>query len=176
MHIFHTFVAIIAIILFSGISFILVLTYVEGRNTSSDPNARIDGRSHFDFTVYKLVLLLIFALLDSSQFLYILLGIILGESIVLFQRFYFNSPYFNNSMSKIWKIFSGINLWTAVCLICAVLLENVLMEGTMVIWIGGFPIFLIIILVSRDSKIDNLLQNINKINTGEELIFQVRYI
>jgi hypothetical protein len=79
-------------------------------------------------------------------------------------------------MSKIWKIFSGINLWTAVCLICAVLLENVLMEGTMVIWIGGFPIFLIIILVSRDSKIDNLLQNINKINTGEELIFQVRYI
>lgn len=56
-------------------------------------------------------------------------------------------------------------------MICfAKFLEKNLFEGTIIAWIIGIPIIGLIVLNQRKQRIDILLLNVNKFESGEQLI------
>ena len=81
-----------------------------------------------------------------------------------------NSPYYNEIISKIWSAISAINVWTVILLCFAKFLEKTLFEGTIIAWIIGIPIIILIVINNRKYNIDVLLINVNKFESGEQLI------
>jgi hypothetical protein len=55
-------------------------------------------------------------------------------------------------------------------------LEGTLFEGSILAWIVGAPILVFIIFFDRKLKIDLLLINVNKYESGEDIIAQASYL
>ena len=94
-HIVHGIIAIIGIILYYLICMIMALTYFEGRYQISDALARISGRPMAYFFTYELVLILCYSLLEESSSDYIIIGIMLLGSYIVFYRIHIEHPFFN---------------------------------------------------------------------------------
>jgi PAS domain S-box-containing protein len=114
--------------------------------------------------------------MHGDQYQYILLAEILGGSIILFMKFHFNSPFYNEVIAKLWSALMSINLWTAMMLVFSKIMENTLFEGSIIAWMIGIPFIVLIVLTNRDHRIDLLLINVNKFQNGEEIQNQIRYI
>ena len=54
--------------------------------------------------------------MSSEQYQYIILGMIFTGNLIIFLKYYFQSPFFNETIGKVWTIFSAINFWTALML------------------------------------------------------------
>jgi len=114
--------------------------------------------------------------LTGDQFQVLLIALILIGSLILFMKFYFNSVYHNEIISKLWSTILAVNLWTAVMLVFAKIMENTLFEGSIIAWLLGIPFVVLIILTNRDHRVDLLLINVNKFQSGQEVRDQIRYL
>lgn len=94
--------------------------------------------------------------MSGSDYHYILLIFILGGSLMLFFKFHFNSPYYNETIAKFWSCLMAIHLWTAIMLCFAKFMEGTLFEGSIVAWIIGIPFIILIVLTNRDHRVDYL--------------------
>ena len=55
-------------------------------------------------------------------------------------------------------------------------MEGTLFEGSIVAWMIGIPFIVLIVLTNRDHRVDLLLINVNKFQSGEDLQNQIRFI
>ena len=94
-HIVHGIIAILGIILFYIICMIMALTYFEGRYQISDALARISGRPMAYFFTYELIMILTYSLLEETSSDYIIIGIMLLGSYIVFYRIHIEHPFFN---------------------------------------------------------------------------------
>jgi len=175
-HIIHGVFAIISAIFFIVVSLTASLTFFEYKNTNNDPTARVSSRPNFLVNVYQMIMIICLTFLTGDQFQVILLALILIGSVVIFVKFYFNSPYHDEIIAKLWACIAAINLWTAVMVVFSRIMENTLFEGSIIAWLLGIPFVVLIILTNRDNRIDLLLINVNKFQNGEEIQSQIRYI
>ena len=106
--------------------------------------------------------ILIFTFLLGEEYEMVKLIFILGGSMLLFVNFHFDSPYYNVAIGNMWSCFCAINLWTAIMLWFAKVMENTLFEGSIIAWLIGCPFIILIIFTNRDHRIDLLLVNVNK--------------
>jgi len=137
---------------------------------------RVTSRANFLLIIYKTIMVICLTFLTDDKFQVLLLAIILIGSLILFAKFYFNSSYHNEIVAKVWASIHAINLWTAVMLVFAKVMENTLFEGSIIAWLLGIPFVILIILTSRDHRIDLLLINVNKFQSGQEVQDQIRYL
>jgi hypothetical protein len=158
----------------------------------------VDGRSHLIFILYQVVMVLAYTFMHGSEYHYILLALILVGSLLIFIKFHFNTPFYNDFISQLWSSLCAINLWTAimVCFAKVILIqksnsvslyealksknlkfmENSLFQGSIIAWIIGIPFIILIVITNRDHRLDLLLLNVNKISDGEELMNQIRFL
>jgi len=176
VHILHAIFAIFGSILFVTVTAVLSLTYFEYKGVSNDPTARINSRPNFLILVYKTIMIICLTYLTGDQFQVLLIALILIGSLILFMKFYFNSVYHNEIISKLWSTILAVNLWTAVMLVFAKIMENTLFEGSIIAWLLGIPFVVLIILTNRDHRVDLLLINVNKFQSGQEVRDQIRYL
>ncbi|EGR29851.1 PAS domain S-box family protein [Ichthyophthirius multifiliis] len=173
LHILHSFIGVFFISILSILNFSLLITFFDRRMNSNDPNAKLSGQTNYSFGIYKLLIIIIFVFMNNDQFSYLLLALILGGSILIFQRVHFHNSYINEKINKLWDCLASIQLWTAICLIASKLMEQKIFQGTLLMWIIGIPFLVIYICTSRDQNLNFLLSNINKFANGEELIIQI---
>ena len=95
VHILHATVAIFTSIFFVTITFLVVLIYFECLQNSNDPSARVSSRPNFFFLLYEVVLIIAFTFLNDETNDYILIALLLVGSLMIFAKFHFNSPYYN---------------------------------------------------------------------------------
>lgn len=136
----------------------------------------MNARANFLFNFYEMVMIISFTFMNGDQYQYILLALILGGSTILFVKFHFNSPYYNEIIAKLWSALMSINLWTAMMLVFSKIMENTLFEGSIIAWMIGIPFIVLIVITNRDHRIDLLLINVNKFQNGQEIQNQIRYI
>jgi hypothetical protein len=176
MHILHAVFAIIGSLIFFCMSIVISLTFFEYKSASNDTTARVSARVNFLMIIYKTLMVICLTFLTGDQFQVLLLALILIGSLILFVRFYFSSPYHNEIVAKVWSTLHALNLWTAVMLVFAKIMENTLFEGSIIAWLLGIPFVILIILTNRDHRIDLLLINVNKFSSGQEVQDQIRYL
>lgn len=123
-----------------------------------------------------MILSISYVYIGTEQFIYIILVILMGGAIIMFQRFHFNSPFYHERMIRLWDIISSLFIWTCSYVCMAKLMEGNLFNGTIVMWLVGLPFIVIYIVTQRDQKIEYFLSNSNKFTTGEELLFQILYL
>ena len=117
-----------------------------------------------------------FAIMADSNFLYILLGINLGGSIIIFLSFTIDSPYYDVGYKKFNQVLSSVVMWGSLMLILAAAMEGSIVSGTIVAWMFGVPFVVGIIMTQRESYIERLVKNVNKLSSADEIIIQARYI
>jgi hypothetical protein len=71
-------------------------------------------------------------------------------------------------------ISSGIFLWNSTCLLIGKILEYTNFDGILILFVIGIPILITIITQSTDKNITFLLTNLNKLEKGEIINFQIR--
>jgi len=81
---------------------------------------------------------------------------------IIFFRFYYNSPFYNEKVAKLWSCLMSLNLWTAIMISFAKFMEGTLFEGSLGGYLIGIPFVALIVITSRDHRIDLLLINVNK--------------
>lgn len=114
--------------------------------------------------------------MNGTQFDYVLLTLIVGGSIILFFKFHFNSTYYNEYIAILWSLLMSLNLWTALMLFFSKIMNETIKEGSAIAWLLGIPFIIVISLISRDHRVDHLLINVNKFQSGEQIMYQIRYI
>lgn len=137
---------------------------------------RVNARATFLYNFYQAVMIICFTFMNGDQYQYILLALIFAGSAVLFVKFHFNPPYYNEIVAKLWSALMSINIWTAMMLIFSKIMEKTLFEGSIIAWLIGIPFIVLIIITNRDHRIDLLLINVNKFQNGQEIQNQIRYI
>lgn len=175
-HILHAIFSIIAALLYLETNFVVSLCYFECKSTANVPNARVNARANFLIILYMTVMIISMMFMRGSDYDYILLIFILGGSLLIFFKFHFNSPYYNEKIAKLWSCLMSINLWTAIMLCFAKFMEGTLFEGSIVAWMIGIPFIILIVITNRDQRVDLLLINVNKFQSGDELQNQIRFI
>ena len=126
--------------------------------------------------IYQMIMIICLTFLTGNQFQVILLAIVLIGSIVLFMKFYFNPPYHDEIIAKLWASIAAINLWTSAMVVFSRIMENTLFEGSVIAWLLGIPFIVLVILTNKDHRIDLLLINPNKFQSGVEIQNQIRYV
>jgi hypothetical protein len=114
--------------------------------------------------------------MNGEQYQIILLAILIVGSTIVFIKFHFNSPYYNEYVAKLWTVLMAVNLWSAVMIIFARIMENTLFEGSIIAYFIGIPFIVLVVLTNRDHRVDLLLINVNKFQNGQEIQSQIRYI
>lgn len=107
--IFHNIMAIIIGIIFTLLSLTISICYYECKSTSNVPTARSNSRAHCLTLFYMAVMIVSFTFMSGDDYHYILLIFILGGSLMLFFKFHFNSPYYNEIMAKTMSCLMSIN-------------------------------------------------------------------
>jgi len=172
----HAIFAILGTIVFILCTLISSLTLFEYKTNPNDPTARVTSRSNCYVNLYQAVMIICLTFLTQSQFTIILMLMILGGSAMIFYKFFFNFPYHDEVVSKLWGILSALNLWTAFMLVIAKICENYIFDGAVIAWIIGLPLIVYLLIVIKDQRLDLLLINVNKFQSGTEVQNQIRYI
>jgi hypothetical protein len=136
MHILHSVVALINIIVFVSISMVVALNYFESRISSDDPTARSNSRADVVFIVNKILLQTTFAFVPK-EWDWPLVIIIFVAGFWLWYLYQFDDPYYNEVVSKMFKALSGYYMWTCFMLFIAKVLENTSFKGGLISWLLG---------------------------------------
>ncbi len=126
--------------------------------------------------LYQAIMIICLTFLTQKQFTIILMLLILAGSSYIFYKFFFNFPYHDETVAKLWGILSALNLWTAFMLVIAKICENYIFDGAVIAWFIGIPLIVYLLLVIKDQRLDLLLINVNKFQSGTEVQNQIRYI
>jgi len=97
-------------------------------------------------------------------------------SALLFFQFHFTCPFHDEVLTKLWSVLTALNLWTALMLVFAKVLEGVLFEGSVIAWLIGLPFITYIMYIRKDHRINLLLININKFKSPMEIQNQARFV
>ena len=174
-HILHTIFAIVITIVFVIMAIIVALTYFESRITSNDPTARSDPRADVCFIGNKIVLQVSFAFLPESYQWPMVIMIFVG-GLCIFYFYQYEDPYYNETVSKMFKILSAYYLWTSTLLFISKSLQTTSFTGGLVCWIVGLPFIIVIMLSTSKGNIKTLTKSQIKFETPDELIDHLRYV
>lgn len=145
MHIIHGSVAAINITIFVVIAVVIILNFYESRISSNNPTARSNSRAEIAFAINKIVLQTAFAFVPGDWDWPLVILIFVG-SLAVWYFYNISDPYYNETVSKMFKIFSSYYLWTCGMLFISKVFESTEFKGGLISWIIGLPFIFIILL------------------------------
>lgn len=151
-HLFHTFWAILSILLFVGIAIVAAMNLYEPRTSSKSFFARSNSFGEVSLLIAKIVLQLFFDIL-SDQWLLII--IMTGCAVLLFANQVLNRAYYHKAISKLIVRWNLLFCWSVCNVLVLKSIESVKFSGGFVIWIIGLPF--VIILGAGIVQLDNEL-------------------
>lgn len=83
------------LVVFVPVSGFLTVTFYECRQNSTNLSARITSRSNLMLILFQTIIVLAFSVMSGGQFIYILLVILMGGSLLVFFSFTMSHPYYN---------------------------------------------------------------------------------
>ncbi|CAD8108800.1 unnamed protein product [Paramecium sonneborni] len=176
IHIGYCVVAFLNLILYIVLSMTIIFTYFECRFRANDLTAKINGRADAIMQSYVIVQEIAFSIMHDQNFTYILLVITLGGSLIIFLAFSLGTQYHSFLFTRYHSTLSSLLMWSVFMLAIATAMEGNLIGGSIVAWLVGIPFVISIVLTQRDRQLESLVTNVNKLNSAEEIISQVRYI
>ena len=126
--------------------------------------------------MYKFVIVVLLNFLPDGSYQIIIIICIFGGSLLVFVMFQFDNPFYNIAIAKVWATVAALNLWTATMLIFAKIMENTAFKESIITWLIGLPLVLLLVLLTNDKRMDFLLINVNQFENGKEIINQVTYL
>ena len=124
MHIVYAISSLFVIIIFLVLCFIITMTFYDCRMNSSDPTAKVNGRSGLLFQFYQLLMVLVLNIIKGDQFIYIHLVLIFGGSTLIFISFAINEIFHHQGFQYLHATSASVTMWTAIMLVLAKLMEG----------------------------------------------------
>ncbi|CAD8188241.1 unnamed protein product [Paramecium pentaurelia] len=175
-HIGYCIAAFLNLVLYITLCMTIIFTYFECRFRANDQTAKINGRADAIMQSYVIVQEIAFSIMHNRNFAYILLVITLGGSLIIFLAFSLGTQYHSFLFTRYHSTLSSLLMWSAFMLAVATAMEGNLIGGSIVAWLVGIPFVISIVLTQRDRQLESLVANVNKLNSPEEIISQVRYL
>ena len=101
---------------------------------------------------------------------------LLVASTIVFAKFQFQNPFYNEIISKAWSTMAAINLWTVIMFIFAKIMVNTNFKEAIFIWLIGIPLVFIVNISNVDKRMSFFLINTDKFQSGHEIIYHIQYL
>ncbi len=131
LHILHSSFALLVSSLFMMVSIVVALTYYDSQSTSNDPSARVNSRSDVFELILKIILNYLFTFFGFEQYHWFLIAVLLVLSAISYFKYRYSWPYYNEKISKVFNVLTGIFLWTNIVLLIAKILEHTNFNGAL---------------------------------------------
>jgi len=175
LHILHAVFGLISVIVFVGISLVVVLTLFETKSSSNDASARTHSRNEFYQNVFKFISVILTTFFTYNDFRWVLAIYMLIGSIVLYIKFKNEKPYYNDIANRIIEVTYCLFMWACFCLIIVLISENSSFNGGMQAFIMAVPLIGIIIITRTSRRQILLLKNLEDFDNPEEWFLKIRY-
>lgn len=162
------------------IVFILVFTsllfgalYFDGIHDQKKPTSKINNFYCVSLILYKTLLVITYNFLDDSDSGIISICAFFVGGLLTFYTIHILRPFNNLDVRTYYSVLTSINMWTAIYMVIALIVENRIFSGVIYCWILTVPIIVIIILwspYSKEKKKENQYLNVNKFLTAEEVM------
>lgn len=80
-----------------------------------------------------------------------------------------NNPFINKKVSKLYKIFSFVYLWTNLVLFSSEILGSIEFNGFFIIWMSGLPFIALIVGFEREKGMNFVLNLRGRFKSGAEI-------
>jgi hypothetical protein len=181
-HILHAIVGLTTIITFVIIAVVVALNYFESRISSQDPTARYisgvtrsNSRADVVFIFNKITLQAAFAFIPK-EWDWPLIILTFGAALWLWYFYQFDDPYYNEIVSKMFKVLSGYYMWTCFMLFISKVLYDTSFKGGLISWLLGLPFIITIILSQSKGNTVSLAKNEVRFETPAELMDHLRLV
>ncbi|CAD8151019.1 unnamed protein product [Paramecium pentaurelia] len=175
-HILHGIVAIIFSILFYCYCVCFSMLYFESKYIPTDPNSKMSGRPLIVLFTYELIQTTFQKLVDGNDNQYFQIILLLGGSLIIFQKFHTELPYNQKIIQKFWSITVTLNVWGTLLLCCSMFLEKVIFSGIIYAFISGLPLLILTVFKMDKLNFELLLINHSKVSDVQEIINQTNYL
>lgn len=162
-HLIHTIVSVLFNLIFVLISLIVALNYYESRISSKNRQARSNSRADVSFIVNKIALQVFFSFFNEEWLL--ILIIFIGGCIMAYYYIY-DDPFYDKIVGNLFKILSGLYLWTCIVLLTLKILESTNFQGGVIIWVSPMPFIVFISVSFSRHSLKTLLKNQTKFESA----------
>lgn len=149
-HLFHTFWAILSILLFVGIAIVATMNLYEPRTCSKSFLARANSLGEVSLLIAKIALQLFF---DTISDQWTLILIMAACAALLFVNQVLNRAYYYKSISKLIVRWNLLFVWSVCNVLVLKAIEGVNFSGGFIIWVIGLPF--VVILGAGVVQLDN---------------------
>jgi hypothetical protein len=166
----------IAAFILTTVSIFITLTFYESRYQASNPLCKTSGRDDVKFLVFKVVLVLLFVLLNVGDLRILVLMIITIFVVIQFFSFNKSAVYLNYYYSKVINAQHAIIMWTDCMLIFGIIVESTYYEGIPYLWVFGSPLLVLIVMLRKEYRYDILMVDSNKFDSLNQSVQQLQYL
>lgn len=157
-HLGHVMISVFFTFCFIMISGVVAYAYFDPEMTSRNRTARSDSRGEVVFIINKVVCQTIFSFMPTGNE-WILIVITFFLALALWREYNLQEPYYDQEVGLFYKIVSSYYLYTNLTLFCNLILSPLGFGGGLIAWIVGLPFVALIMLTTKQSKIDTLLRS-----------------
>ena len=175
LHILHVSFGAIIGIMFILICLVVTYTFFQPKSKTSDPSARSDSKCEIFIITFKTVLTLLYSFFADSAYRWMLVILLCAGATYLFYIISHERPYYNEKISKFLNCVHGAYMYASYITLVIMLLESTNFTAGLQLFIIGFPVFVIVIVVYGDSRNMILLKPLEEFKSGREWQFKVRY-
>ena len=175
MHILHASFSILVSTIFINISLVVGFTYYETKSTSNDPSARTNSRVDMMSILQKIICIVLFTFFQTDEYRWLLCIVLIILSAIIYYKMSHERPYYNETIADIWNVLTGLFVWTNLCLLVAMALENTDFNGALQIYFLGFPLVIVLIATSKDHRKKLILKPLDQFDSGSEWHLKIRF-
>ena len=135
---------------------------------SADYNAKISARHDFQYFIAKVLYVVSAIFFSGESFSEVYMAVVILISFFLFEKFSLNMENHNFLMSKIITAQHACECWTSLCLVLAALSLSYNFSSSLLLWILGLPLTVLIVLMRQENLYYVLLMDTNNYNVLQE--------
>ena len=144
-----------------------------------NPESRSNSRADVVFIINKITLQIAFAFAPEDWDWFLVILIFIG-GLAMWYLYIYDDPYYNEIVSKLFKILSSYYMWTCLMLFIAKVLQSTSFKGGLISWIIGLPFIIIIMLSQNKGDLKTLTKSQAKsqikFETPNELMDHLRFV
>lgn len=141
----------------------------ESKEIPNDAGCKVTAIWDVGILITNIFLLAVYSFFYQPQMQWFCIFLTVINSWVLYNGYRTDWPYYSDYINKMFFVITGLFHWGNLVLIVVEFLQPTTFSGGLQIYFLGIPLTMLIIIYSKDERVELLNKNINNFQRGEDM-------
>ncbi|CAD8104642.1 unnamed protein product [Paramecium sonneborni] len=175
-YVYHAIIVILSLFILLFLLLTCNKIFIDLKNNKKNTFSQKQGDSYFKVFVYVIFSITSSTIIKQPQYSFCVIAIQNITSLSLFCSMFYNSPFYNSIIQKVWVSISGIVFYTNLMLFITFLFEQIVVQNFMIGWIITCPMIIVILFGRQKDQIDLLKINFSRYQETEMIMKECEYL